>query len=134
MNNQLFHSIKSFVVEWSPAIIIMIAIFLFSNTPSNSLPKFGIWDLTIKKGSHMLGYSMLSLSFVRGLKEKKPDKLLIAFGLSFLYAMSDEFHQSFTPGRIPSIIDVGVDLFGSVIAFLIYYRSGTLQKIVHYFG
>ena len=35
------------------------------------------------------------------------------------YAASDEFHQSFVPGRGPSIIDVGIDSLGVLTGILI---------------
>lgn len=38
---------------------------------------------------------------------------LIAFGLTVLYGLSDEWHQSFVPGRQPDILDVMVDGFGA---------------------
>jgi len=30
-----------------------------------------------------------------------------------LFALSDEFHQSFVPGRDARLIDVGIDLMGA---------------------
>lgn len=35
-----------------------------------------------------------------------------------LYAASDEFHQSFVPGRGPSIVDVGIDSLGVLTGIL----------------
>ena len=35
-----------------------------------------------------------------------------------LYAASDEFHQSFVPGRSPSIVDVGIDSLGVLTGIL----------------
>ena len=33
-----------------------------------------------------------------------------------LVAASDEFHQSFVPGRTPAVRDVGIDLLGALLA------------------
>jgi VanZ family protein len=33
-----------------------------------------------------------------------------------LYAASDEFHQSFVPERTASLVDVGIDTLGGIIA------------------
>jgi VanZ family protein len=38
---------------------------------------------------------------------------LVAFLIVFLYGLSDEFHQSFVPGRHPDPFDVATDLFGA---------------------
>jgi VanZ family protein len=48
---------------------------------------------------------------------------------AFLYAVSDEVHQSFVPGRTSSVVDLAVDLAGAVTGVaaawaLIYHRRG----------
>ena len=40
-------------------------------------------------------------------------KIILAIGITSLYGISDEFHQSFTPGREPKIRDVFFDTIGS---------------------
>ena len=64
----------------------------------------------------MLGYALLALAYWYGLRfEKKRWWLALLFAL--LYASSDEFHQSFVPGRHPSWVDVlGFDGGGALIA------------------
>jgi VanZ family protein len=43
--------------------------------------------------------------------------------LALIYSATDEFHQSFVPGRHPSLIDVLVfDNIGAVVALLIHNR------------
>jgi hypothetical protein len=53
---------------------------------------------------------------------KVPPRLLAAWGLSVLYAISDEIHQSFTPGRSSSVVDVMTDALGAALALLIVRR------------
>lgn len=38
-------------------------------------------------------------------------------GLGGLYALSDEWHQSFVPGREPSVADFGADLVGISLGY-----------------
>ncbi|MDR3119916.1 MAG: VanZ family protein [Clostridiales bacterium] len=40
--------------------------------------------------------------------------LLFCVAFCALYAITDEFHQLFVPGRVASIIDVGVDALGAL--------------------
>ena len=53
----------------------------------------------------MTGYGFLSVSIWVGLNHDKR-KNWLAWVLAVLYAISDELHQTLTPGRHPSIIDV----------------------------
>ena len=92
-------------MRWIPAIVIMLVIFLSSSTPSSKIQNFGEWDSLVKKGSHMLGYGMLSVAIWYGFNFE-PQKSGWAWLLALIYAMSDEFHQRFTPGRHSSIVDV----------------------------
>lgn len=91
--------------RWIPAIIVMLTIFIFSSTPSTELPSFGLLDMLVKKSGHMLGYGLLAISILFGL-EFDLKKGWLAWLLAILYAFSDEFHQSFVPGRRSSLVDV----------------------------
>jgi len=43
---------------------------------------------------------------------------LWAFLIALLYALSDEYHQSFVPGRHPDPLDIVTDLAGAAAALL----------------
>jgi VanZ family protein len=43
----------------------------------------------------------------------------LALGFTVLYAMTDEFHQGFVAGRHPSLVDVGIDATGALIAVVV---------------
>jgi VanZ family protein len=92
------------LLRWLPAIAIMIVIFGFSSIPSQEMPSFGFWDLIIKKGAHMLGYGLLALALWFGMHFDKRLWWLVLL-LALVYALSDEFHQAFVPGRHPSWVD-----------------------------
>jgi VanZ family protein len=115
---------KTFLKRWGPAILVMGIIFIASNTSGSNIPRFGIYDLLVKKGGHMLGYALLAASFFHGLDNgKRPARSLFigAVLLAILYAISDEFHQSFTPGRSPAIKDVCIDTIGSIIGIAVLH-------------
>jgi len=113
--------LKKTLLRWLPAVLIMAAIFGFSSTPSTKLPNFGLLDFLVKKGAHMLGYGLLALAYWYGLRfEKRRWWLALLFAI--LYASTDEFHQSFVPGRHPSWVDVlGFDGGGAAIALSLGY-------------
>jgi VanZ family protein len=115
---------KNWIWRWGPAILVMALIFLASATAGSDLPKFGIWDLVTKKGGHMFGYALLAIAYFHGLNAGKTmtrTHFIAALVLSMFYAMSDEWHQRFTPGRTPSVQDVVIDTIGAGIGLAIWY-------------
>jgi VanZ family protein len=110
---------KAWVWRFGPAVIIMAIIFLASATPSIELPTFGSWDFIAKKGGHMLGYALLAAACYHALNRGRNASrtyFFIAFCLTVLYAVSDEWHQRFVPGRSSSLRDVGIDAIGGFIS------------------
>jgi len=124
---------KEWIWRWGPAVVVMIVIFFASATPSSDLPSFGTWDLFAKKSGHMFGYGLLAAAFSHALKKGgkiMKIQFIAAVCLACLYAVSDEFHQSFTPGRSPSIQDVGIDAIGAALGLLIWNWIRKLHKAV----
>ncbi|MBA4380686.1 MAG: hypothetical protein C0393_08450 [Anaerolinea sp.] len=136
--------ITVYLRRWLPAILIMATIFAFSSIPSSELPDFARADLLVKKGGHMLGYGLLTLAYLRGLRaacpggqdrersdrlrpERAKVSIVAAWLLAVLYAFTDEFHQSFVAGRHASLLDVGVDATGAVIALAVWIWYLTSQ-------
>jgi len=76
-----------------------------SATSSANLPNYGLWDTLVKKGGHMTGYGLLAVLYWYGLNFD-PKKGWVPLLMALIYAASDEFHQSFTPGRHSSFLDV----------------------------
>jgi VanZ family protein len=108
--------------SWGPALFLMAVIFAVSSRPSNELPYFGGWDYLVKKGGHALGYGLLALAYWRGLNMERNNKW-IAWGLAVGYAITDEFHQSYVPGRHPSVFDVIIfDNLGAAIGLILMDR------------
>jgi VanZ family protein len=111
---------------------MMVAIFAFSSIPSKTMPNFGVVDFLVKKGGHALGYGLLALAYLRGLKGKGNEvvsrQLFIAWVLATLYSATDEFHQSFVPGRYPSAFDVLIDTVGAATALMIPQKLLQLKK------
>jgi VanZ family protein len=122
---------SSILPRWLPALLMMAAIFLFSSQTSKSLPNFQNWDYLVKKSGHAIGYGILALFYFRGLKYDKKQYWL-AWLMAVAYSATDEFHQSFVPGRNASIFDVILfDNLGAALALWIYsaYRRKDEKEI-----
>ncbi len=116
--------------RWWPAIVMMTAIFLFSAIPSNEMISFGWLDLLIKKGGHMCGYALLGATLWRAVFNEKKSGFLFPFIMTIAFAVSDEFHQSFVPGRNAAWIDVGIDSLGAGLGLLWIAKNEWLRKIL----
>lgn len=128
--NLRMSKVTSFVWRWGLALLMMAAIFGFSSIPSAEMPKFGFLDFLVKKGGHALGYGLLALSYLRGLKGGNQDVHMrwfyAAWLMATLYSATDEFHQSFVPGRYPAVTDVLIDSLGAAAAMHLadrYYKQ-----------
>ena len=98
--------------------LIMGAIFVLSDQPGNSfdLVPFVMSD----KLAHLVAYGTLAISVIYAFPEllrekKRRTVVIITIGTCFLYGCSDEFHQSFIPGRNPSVGDIIADTAGAVL-------------------
>ncbi len=91
----------------------------------------------IRKIAHFSIYTLLGLT-IMGLmtKTKLKDKwrILITIGFGMLYAILDEFHQSFSPGRTPKVTDVYIDTLGVILGALLVILIRTVyKKITKYY-
>ncbi len=125
---------KAWIKRWGPAVVIMAIIFVASAIPGSGLPDFGYRDTLVKKGGHMLGYALLAVSYLHGLNNVPRGKTIrfaAAFCLTTLYAISDEWHQGFTPGRSPSFLDVIIDGAGGLIGLSVWHLIRTRVAARH---
>lgn len=119
---------SNLLTRWLPLLLWMGAIFTLSHQPSDTIPQFGVWDLLFKKGAHFGAYALLALLALRvtavGKRPFTHHPLLFAFLITLLYAISDEFHQTFVPGRHGRFADVLIDAAGGATALLmLHFRA-----------
>jgi len=121
---------RSLALRWLPALAMMAAIFFFSSLPASDLPYFGFWDVLVKKGGHMTGYAMLGLAYYFALPGslRRGYRFVLALLMALLFSLSDEFHQSFVQGRTSSLVDVGIDMAGTLIALTLGSRYSSNSR------
>ena len=106
---------------WVPAVLWMSGIFILS--AQSSLPSLETsWrDLILKKTGHFVGFGILTGLYIRALGfhgAPLEQRIWLAVGMTALYGASDEFHQSFVPGRNPALTDWMIDVAGALVAAL----------------
>jgi VanZ family protein len=118
---------KSLLRYWLPPVLWMGVIFILSAQPS--LPEYPdtLLDLILKKSAHIMEYGLLAFLLWRALSPGRwgalsRSALVTAFLVSVLYALSDEYHQTFVPGRHGRLMDVGIDAVGALVALLVVGR------------
>jgi VanZ family protein len=92
-------------------------IFALSSVPDLGTG-LGGWDLVLRKLAHAAEYAVLGALLQRAL-----NRPALAFALGTLYALSDEIHQSFVPGRQGSPLDVALDAAGVAVGVALWHRA-----------
>lgn len=102
--------------NWAPALAQMAAIFAGSSLSTKPYLLGGLSDYA----GHFIGYTLLGALAIRGFargswRGVNGRSALQAVVMSSLYGVTDEFHQSFVPGRSPSVEDWCVDTLGACV-------------------
>ena len=101
---------------WLPVVLWAAVIFALSSIPSLSTG-LGLWDTVLRKLAHAAAFALLGFLLVRALARELP-----AFAAGVAYAISDEIHQHFVPGRHASPVDVAIDAAGVLVGVLALQR------------
>lgn len=109
-------------------LLIALEIFLFSNISSPIGEYVGFNLATLY---HFGVFFMFTFFLTLTIKDKNISNktILIVLLISLIYAISDEFHQLFVPGRFCSIKDMLVDFIGSFFSILILKGIEKLNKL-----
>lgn len=140
------------IFYWIFVFIWMGVIFYFSSKPANEsdtqsyfaidkinivLNTLGIkaqlaaekWNFVVRKLAHATEYAFLGILLYFAFSvsfEIKKKVILFSFIISFLYAITDEIHQIFVPGRACRIMDIIIDASGAIMGILFMLAIKTL--------
>ncbi len=145
---------KSTIVKgWLPVLIWMGVIFWFSHQPGDvsgassgrivALITSGIttifpfleinvemFHFLLRKGAHFGVYAVLGILSVRAFHisgYSRKQGILYGWILATFYAGTDEFHQTFIPGRSGELSDVLIDSAGALTGIAVYVLAKGIQ-------
>jgi len=111
-----------FAKYWLPVVGYAALIFYSSSLPAEEIPLlFNYQDMVF----HIIEYAVFALLFSRAIKAYYPKFLYqkrfwLVLVFCVAYALSDEFHQAFVPGRDACLGDVAYDGIGVIISNIFY--------------
>lgn len=119
--------------HWLPALLWATIIFFFSAQPA--APKVsgdeGI-QLHLQKLGHATEYAILAFflhhALRRGHQFQPRRAAVFAALIAAAYGVTDEFHQSFIPGRFCALHDMAIDALGGVIAVTALYAHESRRR------
>lgn len=102
--------------------------------PSESKMKQVIEKLNypLRKIAHASEYFILTILLIRALKNSRVSGnkvFLFTILICFLYACTDEYHQTFVNGRTGQFSDVLIDSFGTFIGIMLYITLKNVKKV-----
>ena len=121
---------SNFMRFWFPAIVYSGIIFIASSVPNVRTP---LAEFGFDKMLHILEYVPFGFLVNRALSGTWSIQSGRAVGfwvilLTFLYAASDEFHQSFVPGRSLSSLDLTADTIGGAVGGCLYALVNSIRN------
>jgi len=118
----------------SSRIIGPIVRWLYPQAPPEQVQRV---VFVVRKAAHVTEYAILAWLLLRALRASNGltsdhrwnRKLALwAWGLATLYAMSDELHQRFVPGRTGQWEDVAIDSAGAALGLFLVWAVASRRK------
>ncbi|MEM7393782.1 MAG: VanZ family protein [Verrucomicrobiota bacterium] len=119
---------------WIPPVAWALVIFALSAMPPRDKP--GFYFPGFDKIAHLGVYGILGflvfMAFIRETRKTPGAAFVLSILIASLYGLSDEWHQSFVPGREVEAMDWVADTFGgafgALAARLYHHRTLTPDR------
>jgi VanZ family protein len=120
-----YASSNSFSASNTSRIIGPLVLWLFPNTSAETLATI---HFITRKIAHFTEYAILGLLAARAFRTSPRRAIsqrwfLISATLVIVYALIDEYHQSFVPSRTGSIVDSLIDMAGGLTALFVVRKK-----------
>ena len=113
---------------WLPPLVWIALIFALSAQHGGGHLPAG--EVALRKLAHVAEYLVLTLLLVRALRRAGAVAAVpVAMAVALAYAATDEWHQSFVPGRTATARDVAIDGIGIAVAALAATRTRLRERV-----
>ncbi|MFQ6069980.1 MAG: VanZ family protein [Candidatus Aminicenantales bacterium] len=109
------------IIYFLPAVLYYAFIFYLSSRSSIKVISIYPFDKLAHFAEFMLLAILLFFGFSMSLKKPPFIKASLTFLFSALFAVGDEVHQRFVPGRYSELVDVAADLAGITVGIVIFW-------------
>jgi len=110
-------------------LLLAVEIFYISSIPSFS--QSSVKGINFAIIYHIMVFFLLTfflIILIKGNSKLKPKQIIWVLIITVIYAIFDEIHQSFVPGRSSTIKDILIDCIGILLAILIYPKKEIKTK------
>jgi VanZ family protein len=125
---------RNIALRFLPAIACMAGIFFLSHQPRlPELPSLS-GQLTSVLGHFTVYFALAVLVWwaLGAFDIPGRQRVGLAFSIAFLFGLSDEWHQSFIPGRTPDWRDILTDAIGAACGLLVVTHLACTQSFGRY--
>jgi VanZ family protein len=114
-----YASSDSFNASNTSRIIGPLVLWLFPNTSPETMATI---HFITRKIAHFTEYAILGFLAARAFRPYQR-WFVISVALVVVYALIDEYHQSFVPSRTASVFDSLIDMAGGITALILVRRK-----------
>ena len=115
-------------IWWIAVLGWMAVIFFFSSQPDADSSGGEELHIGAYKGAHLVVFGVLGVLVAGATRHLSTTRASWwAWVTVVIYAISDEIHQAFVPGRSPLVMDVAIDSVGGLIGILAFERPHSIQ-------
>jgi VanZ family protein len=123
-------STSGFGVGFTEWLLLQILSLLHATVSPHT---FEVLHFLMRKAAHMTEYAVFCLLIYAAFLdtddfEWRPRLALGSVIIAGVYSLTDEYHQSFVPGRTASIVDCGIDTVGAALSTMIVLVWSHLRK------
>lgn len=114
---------------WLAVAFWMGLIFFLSSRADVTTQGEGGLYVGVYKLAHLAVFAVLGALVAHALRMPAVERYGWAILIVVTYAVSDELHQAFVPGRSPSVSDVGIDTIGGFIGMRVVI-AGWIDRVL----